>query len=306
MEFHHFIAWAIFLAFVLAMLAVDLFVLHRKPHAIQFKEALIGALIPISTAFLFMGVLYFAYNAHVLDMGNLMFLTGDPTQAKHDPKFMNADAGIIFTPDLQAAAPALPAPVREAMMATPQWQWVKDKPFVSELRAIDPMTGKTKWAVPALGWQDRHGVLATGTGLVFHGDVGGRLFARSSDTGKALWHADSGTSIMAAPMTYKVNGVQYVAVQAGWKRARNTCLAADTVSLLAAVVLYIFAAGVVKGFAFALGLSTLIDLAIFFWFTHPMVTLLARYRFFNSGHKLSGLSAETLGVDRVATAGGRA
>ena len=71
MEFHHFIAWAIFLAFVLAMLAVDLFVLHRKPHAIQFKEALIGALIPISTAFLFMGVLYFAYNAHVLDMGIL-------------------------------------------------------------------------------------------------------------------------------------------------------------------------------------------------------------------------------------------
>jgi preprotein translocase subunit SecD len=97
-----------------------------------------------------------------------------------------------------------------------------------------------------------------------------------------------------------------VAVQAGWKRARNTCLAADTVSLLAAVVLYIFAAGVVKGFAFALGLSTLIDLVIFFWFTHPMVTLLGRYRFFNRGHRLSGLSAETLGVDRIATAGGHA
>ena len=97
-----------------------------------------------------------------------------------------------------------------------------------------------------------------------------------------------------------------VAVQAGWKRARNTCLAADTVSLLAAVVLYIFAAGVVKGFAFALGLSTLIDLAIFFWFTHPMVTVLGRYRFFNRGHRLSGLSAETLGIDRITTAGGHA
>jgi preprotein translocase subunit SecD len=97
-----------------------------------------------------------------------------------------------------------------------------------------------------------------------------------------------------------------VAVQAGWKRARNTCLAADAVSLLAAVVLYIFAAGVVKGFAFALGLSTLIDLAIFFWFTHPMVTLLGKYRFFNRGHRLSGLSAETLGVDRIHTAGGTA
>ncbi|MFN8194234.1 MAG: protein translocase subunit SecD [Nocardioidaceae bacterium] len=96
-----------------------------------------------------------------------------------------------------------------------------------------------------------------------------------------------------------------VAVEAGWKRAWRTCLAADTVSLLAAVVLYIFAAGVVKGFAFALGLSTLIDLVVFFWFTHPLVSFLARYPFFNKGHKLSGLDAEHLGIDRL-PAGGRA
>jgi preprotein translocase subunit SecD len=96
-----------------------------------------------------------------------------------------------------------------------------------------------------------------------------------------------------------------VAVETGWKRARNTCLAADSVSLLAAIVLYIFAAGVVKGFAFALGLSTVIDLAIFFWFTHPMVSFLARYRFFNQGHKLSGLDREALGVDTIPV-GGRA
>ena len=99
-----------------------------------------------------------------------------------------------------------------------------------------------------------------------------------------------------------------VAVESGWARARNTCLAADAVSLLAALVLYIFAAGVVKGFAFALGLSTLIDLVVFFWFTHPMVSWLARYRFFHGGHKYSGLSAETLGIEAVTvgTAGGRA
>ena len=99
-----------------------------------------------------------------------------------------------------------------------------------------------------------------------------------------------------------------VAVEAGWLRARNTCLAADTVSLLAAVVLYIFAAGVVKGFAFALGLSTVIDLAVFFWFTHPMVSYLAHFRFFNRGHKLSGLDPEALGIDRITTStvGGRA
>ncbi|ABL81894.1 MULTISPECIES: protein translocase subunit SecD [unclassified Nocardioides] len=97
-----------------------------------------------------------------------------------------------------------------------------------------------------------------------------------------------------------------VAVQAGWKRARGTCVAADTVSLLAAIVLYIFATGVVKGFAFTLGISTVIDLAIFFWFTHPMVSVLGKYKFFNRGHKLSGLDAEALGVDRINIAGGRA
>ncbi|GAB2769225.1 protein translocase subunit SecD [Nocardioides salsibiostraticola] len=90
-----------------------------------------------------------------------------------------------------------------------------------------------------------------------------------------------------------------VAVESGWARARNTCVAADTVSLLAAVVLYIFAAGVVKGFAFALGLTTLIDLVVFFFFTKPMVSYLARYKFFNQGHKMSGLNSEALGVERV-------
>jgi preprotein translocase subunit SecD len=90
-------------------------------------------------------------------------------------------------------------------------------------------------------------------------------------------------------------------------------LAADGVSLLAAIVLYIFAAGVARGFAFALGIATLIDLAVFFWFTHPMVSWLAQHPFFNRGHKLSGLDAEALGVDRInvtpagpRTAGGRA
>ena len=93
-----------------------------------------------------------------------------------------------------------------------------------------------------------------------------------------------------------------VAVEQGWVRARATCLAADAVSLLAAVVLYIFAIGVVKGFAFALGISTVIDLTVFFLFTKPMVSWLSRFTFFNSGHKYSGLSAETIGIDRIAGA----
>jgi preprotein translocase subunit SecD len=102
-----------------------------------------------------------------------------------------------------------------------------------------------------------------------------------------------------------------VAVETGWARARVTRIAANTVQILSALVLYIFATGVVKGFGFALGLTTLIDLAVLFWFTKPMVSWLAQFKAFNSGHKLSGLSKETLGVEitrsrRPATAGGDA
>jgi preprotein translocase subunit SecD len=94
-----------------------------------------------------------------------------------------------------------------------------------------------------------------------------------------------------------------VAVHSGWKRAKVTRLAANTVSLLSAAVLYIFATGAVKGFGFALGLSTLIDLAVLFWFTRPAVTLSSQYKFFNGGGKLSGLSPETLGMDAVPSGG---
>lgn len=95
-----------------------------------------------------------------------------------------------------------------------------------------------------------------------------------------------------------------VAVETGWVRARQTRLAANVVSLLSALVLYTFATGVVKGFGFALGLSTLIDLAVLFWFTKPLLSWLARFHFFNGGGKLSGLSTETLGTDLV-TVGGK-
>ena len=93
-----------------------------------------------------------------------------------------------------------------------------------------------------------------------------------------------------------------VAVETGWARARNTCLAADAVSILAAVVLYIFAIGVVRGFAFALGISTLIDIAVFFWFTKPMMTLLARLTFFNTGQPvLRAVPARPSASTRVRT-----
>jgi preprotein translocase subunit SecD len=87
-----------------------------------------------------------------------------------------------------------------------------------------------------------------------------------------------------------------LAVEAGWVRARGTILAADAVSIIAALTLFIFAIGVVRGFAFALGLTTLIDVFVVFLFTKPLVSLLARTKFFGQGHKLSGLDAAHLGI----------
>ncbi|NLE97291.1 MAG: protein translocase subunit SecD [Propionibacterium sp.] len=94
-------------------------------------------------------------------------------------------------------------------------------------------------------------------------------------------------------------------VLSGWKKARGTIVIADCVSLLSAIVLYVLAVGGVQGFAFALGLTTLIDLAVVFWFTKPMVMLLGRTKFFGSGHVLSGMSARHLGVTQQSLLGRR-
>lgn len=86
------------------------------------------------------------------------------------------------------------------------------------------------------------------------------------------------------------------AVETGWVRARHTIIVADAVSLIASVLLYFFAVGGVRGFAFTLGLTTLIDLLIVFTFTKPLLTILVRTKFYGGGHLLSGLSAKHLGM----------
>ncbi|MFF4418849.1 protein translocase subunit SecD [Streptosporangium sp. NPDC001559] len=90
------------------------------------------------------------------------------------------------------------------------------------------------------------------------------------------------------------------AVEVAWTRARRTILIADAVMFIAAVVLYFLAVGGVAGFAFAMGLTTLIDIVVVFLFTKPFVTLLARLKFFAKGHKLSGLDAERMSIATVA------
>ncbi|MGI8695042.1 MAG: protein translocase subunit SecD [Mycobacteriales bacterium] len=99
-------------------------------------------------------------------------------------------------------------------------------------------------------------------------------------------------------------------VPRAWVRARRTILSADAVSFLAAAILYYLAAGDVRGFAFTLGLSTILDLIVVFLFTHPIILVLSRSKSF-ALPRMSGLGkigrtgrAERAAAGTLATAGG--
>lgn len=86
------------------------------------------------------------------------------------------------------------------------------------------------------------------------------------------------------------------AVESGWQRAVRTILASDAINLLAAAVLYLLAVGNVRGFAFTLGVTTVIDFIVVALFTHPVLQILARTKFFGGGHPWSGLNPDALGA----------
>lgn len=90
-----------------------------------------------------------------------------------------------------------------------------------------------------------------------------------------------------------------IAVEAAWKRALRTVLVSAAVSFTAAVVLYLLTSANVRGFAFTLGLITLIDLLVFVLFTHPMVQLFARMKFFKSGSKFSGFEVKAVAASYI-------
>ena len=85
-----------------------------------------------------------------------------------------------------------------------------------------------------------------------------------------------------------------VAVENAWRRSIRTILASDAVSFIAAATLFILTVGNVRGFAFTLGLTTIVDLIVVMLFTHPLLQLLARTKFFSSGHPWSGFDSKAL------------
>ncbi len=86
------------------------------------------------------------------------------------------------------------------------------------------------------------------------------------------------------------------AIERAWPRARRTILVSDFVSFLAAAVLFVVTVGKVQGFAFTLGLTTLLDVVVVFLFTKPLMTLMGRTKFFSKGGPWSGLDPKRLGA----------
>jgi quinohemoprotein ethanol dehydrogenase len=141
-------------------------------------------------------------------------LTWDPTKGhEYRPKMTNSGTSILFGNLLEIDPERLQEPMKSALRKVKQQGL--DKSY-SALKAFDPVTGEVKWERRTTDYWDRAGVLATAGGLLFQGDDRGFFRALDADTGEVLKEIEVGTSIMAAPMTYTVDGVQYVAVMAAW------------------------------------------------------------------------------------------
>jgi quinohemoprotein ethanol dehydrogenase len=141
-------------------------------------------------------------------------VTWDPTDGHtYRPKMANSGTSILFGDSLYADPDNMAEPMASALREV---QASGEHVSQSALKAFDPLTGEVKWERRHTDWWDRAGVLATAGGVLFQGDDRGMFRVIDSDTGEVLKELNVGTSIMAAPMTYTIDGVQYVSVMAAW------------------------------------------------------------------------------------------
>lgn len=129
------------------------------------------------------------------------------------PKQANSGNSVLFGDMLLADPDTMPGDMGEALRIIQREGQHLSR---AALKAWNPLTSEVVWEQEGSGWWDRAGVLATSGGLVFQGTDTGFLRAFDKNTGEELLNLEVGTSIMAAPITYEIDGVQYLAVQAGW------------------------------------------------------------------------------------------
>ena len=90
-----------------------------------------------------------------------------------------------------------------------------DEPPIPAIKALDAVTGETKWQFRIAQGSNAAGVLATGGGTLFAATREGNLIALDAGTGALLWRFQTGATIATAPISYAVDGKQYVAVGSG-------------------------------------------------------------------------------------------
>lgn len=149
----------------------------------------------------------------VRQAGNYMLDLDD--EHVYRPGQRNSGIVTVFPGAGMFGASELPPATQSLIDSGKLLQGQPDPKPVGFLRAWDPIAQRSVWEVPSAGGWDRAGVLATGGGLVVQGTGTGLLRVHDASSGKLLKEIDVGTSIMAAPMTYSVNGQQYIAVMAG-------------------------------------------------------------------------------------------
>ena len=141
-------------------------------------------------------------------------ITYDPTDGHvYRPKQANSGNSTLFGDMLLQDPARVPGPLGEKLREV---QAAGKHTSRAVLKAFDPTTGEIRWEQEGIGYWDRGGVLATAGGLVFQGTDTGHFRAFHAETGALLLDLEIGTSIMAAPMTFEIDGVQYIAVMAGW------------------------------------------------------------------------------------------
>ncbi|HEY0963819.1 MAG TPA: PQQ-dependent dehydrogenase, methanol/ethanol family [Pseudomonadales bacterium] len=146
-----------------------------------------------------------------IEGGALMQDTTDGHEYR--PKQANSGNSVLFGDMLLADPDTMPGEMGEALRIIQEEGRHLSR---AALKAWNPLTSEVVWEQEGSGWWDRAGTLATSGGLVFQGTDTGFLRAFDKNTGEELLNLEVGTSIMAAPITYEIDGVQYLAVQAGW------------------------------------------------------------------------------------------
>jgi len=142
-----------------------------------------------------------------------MMLAESPKNAPYLPGRMNTRVQVGFS--MQLTAPQSLPPILRPL-ADPKF--LRTQPPVemsAALKAWDPVNRKVVWSVPTTSFMDHGGVLSTAGGLVVQGGLDGKLRVYGDADGKLLKEIEVGTAMIAAPSTYTVNGVQYIAILAG-------------------------------------------------------------------------------------------